>query len=469
MVDREPSFAEEEVEEVSGIYSIDVAVRVRPLNHLEQGEANTVRVVDDKMVVILDRDKLDGGQDDDYLRQNRSRERRYAFDHAFHDATPQEEVYKATTQKLLAGIMDGYNASCFAYGATGAGKTYTMLGNVEVGAPAPPCNCAPQPLGCAPHRGKNARHLAARSAHPPPHFVRRTPASWSTRSQSSSIASPQTPPRSLLPPACSPHPPPPRLLPAHASPHAPRHRERQRPPLSCAASGLPRVSNVPRGPPPPPPIHPAPRSRVQSIAVQGCSCPSPPSSALLSTPTNYPPLPPARPSRPEPPAEAARVGTQVYNENIRDLLNPASGYLDLREVPGPQPRRPHVASCAASCATSCAASCATSCAAWCMRRAGLVVECLAAHACWRLAADGSRGGTAGPGERDLRGGHHRVFDRDGLRPSPPLLSLVPPRQSTLRGESVASRRNGCVKCCCLPVKWMCEVLFCCLPVSARRP
>lgn len=168
MVDREPSFAEEEVEEVSGIYSIDVAVRVRPLNHLEQGEANTVRVVDDKMVVILDRDKLDGGQDDDYLRQNRSRERRYAFDHAFHDATPQEEVYKATTQKLLAGIMDGYNASCFAYGATGAGKTYTMLGNVEVGAPAPPCNCAPQPLGCAPHRGKNARHLAARSAHPPP-------------------------------------------------------------------------------------------------------------------------------------------------------------------------------------------------------------------------------------------------------------------------------------------------------------
>jgi len=27
--------------------------------------------------------------------------------------------------------MDGYNATVFAYGATGAGKTYTMLGNDE--------------------------------------------------------------------------------------------------------------------------------------------------------------------------------------------------------------------------------------------------------------------------------------------------------------------------------------------------
>lgn len=29
--------------------------------------------------------------------------------------------------------MEGYNASCFAYGATGAGKTCTMIGNDAVG------------------------------------------------------------------------------------------------------------------------------------------------------------------------------------------------------------------------------------------------------------------------------------------------------------------------------------------------
>lgn len=30
---------------------------------------------------------------------------------------------------MIDGIIDGYNATVFAYGATGAGKTFTMLGN----------------------------------------------------------------------------------------------------------------------------------------------------------------------------------------------------------------------------------------------------------------------------------------------------------------------------------------------------
>ncbi len=34
-------------------------------------------------------------------------------------------------QFLIDGVLGGYNASVFAYGATGAGKTYTMLGTVE--------------------------------------------------------------------------------------------------------------------------------------------------------------------------------------------------------------------------------------------------------------------------------------------------------------------------------------------------
>ena len=110
---------------------IDVAVRVRPLNYMEQGEQRAVRVVDSNMVVVLDPSKLEGGQEEDYLRAHRSRERRYTFDHAFGQEASQRQVYEATTQKLLAGVMDGYNASCFAYGATGAGKTYTMLGNVD--------------------------------------------------------------------------------------------------------------------------------------------------------------------------------------------------------------------------------------------------------------------------------------------------------------------------------------------------
>ena len=114
-----------------GVYSIDVAVRVRPLNRMEQNETNCVRVMEGGMVVVLDPNKMEGGQDEDYLRQNRSREKRYAFDHAFDENASQRDIYMATTEKLLGGIIDGFNASCFAYGATGAGKTYTMLGNTS--------------------------------------------------------------------------------------------------------------------------------------------------------------------------------------------------------------------------------------------------------------------------------------------------------------------------------------------------
>ena len=32
----------------------------------------------------------------------------------------------------LDGVLDGFNATVFAYGATGAGKTYTMLGTDDI-------------------------------------------------------------------------------------------------------------------------------------------------------------------------------------------------------------------------------------------------------------------------------------------------------------------------------------------------
>ena len=41
---------------------------------------------------------------------------------------PQEEVYKTTTASLVQDVLNGYNAAVFAYGATGSGKTHTMLG-----------------------------------------------------------------------------------------------------------------------------------------------------------------------------------------------------------------------------------------------------------------------------------------------------------------------------------------------------
>ena len=72
---------------------------------------------------------------DEYTHQafriGRSKEKTYAFDYAFDEDIPQDYIFERTTKFLIDGIMQGYNASVFAYGATGAGKTYTMLGTEE--------------------------------------------------------------------------------------------------------------------------------------------------------------------------------------------------------------------------------------------------------------------------------------------------------------------------------------------------
>lgn len=61
----------------------------------------------------------------------RPKEKTYAFDYAFDEHIDQQYIFDCTTKFLIEGIMQGYNASVFAYGATGAGKTYTMLGTEE--------------------------------------------------------------------------------------------------------------------------------------------------------------------------------------------------------------------------------------------------------------------------------------------------------------------------------------------------
>ena len=65
---------------------------------------------------------------DDILRVNRSREKQYTFDCAFGPQASQQDVFHSTTKGLINGVLKGYNSTVFAYGPTGAGKTYTMLG-----------------------------------------------------------------------------------------------------------------------------------------------------------------------------------------------------------------------------------------------------------------------------------------------------------------------------------------------------
>ncbi|XP_064323111.1 kinesin-like protein KIF19 [Phalacrocorax carbo] len=103
-----------------------VALRIRPMSAAELAEgARPIADRVDEQVVVL-RDPME--DPNDVLRASRSREKSYIFDVAFDSTATQETVYRATTQGLIAGIISGYNATIFAYGPTGCGKTYTMLG-----------------------------------------------------------------------------------------------------------------------------------------------------------------------------------------------------------------------------------------------------------------------------------------------------------------------------------------------------
>ena len=111
-----------------GSYNILVCIRCRPLSSSEKqlSSNETIRIMDSKMVVLIDPIEYNGPTK---IFKNRSREQTYAFDFAFDKNCSQYTVFENSTKFLIDGVVNGYNATVFAYGATGAGKTYTMLGN----------------------------------------------------------------------------------------------------------------------------------------------------------------------------------------------------------------------------------------------------------------------------------------------------------------------------------------------------
>ncbi|OAY73803.1 Kinesin-like protein KIF19, partial [Ananas comosus] len=102
-----------------------VAVKCRPLTGAErQRSRHIIQVLDDKNVVVLDPDLSKDYLD---LIQNRTKERRYSFDHVYAPGCTNADVYK-NISSTIAGVIQGLNATVFAYGSTGSGKTYTMVG-----------------------------------------------------------------------------------------------------------------------------------------------------------------------------------------------------------------------------------------------------------------------------------------------------------------------------------------------------
>eukprot|EP00930_Biecheleria_cincta_P006046 TRINITY_DN107027_c0_g1_i1.p1 TRINITY_DN107027_c0_g1~~TRINITY_DN107027_c0_g1_i1.p1 ORF type:complete len:768 (+),score=190.77 TRINITY_DN107027_c0_g1_i1:77-2380(+) len=102
--------------------SVRVVCRVRPMSDREKA-AGTVPVCTastERREVVLARSL--GG------RQVRTA---FNFDGVLGSFSTQEDVFDASVKPLIDQVLNGYDATAFAYGQTGTGKTYTMEGDPE--------------------------------------------------------------------------------------------------------------------------------------------------------------------------------------------------------------------------------------------------------------------------------------------------------------------------------------------------
>ncbi|XP_073320810.1 kinesin-like protein KIF18A isoform X2 [Pagrus major] len=119
---------------------VKVVVRVRPTSDNEKREncRNVVQVVDNHML-IFDPKEQDIACFGSQRVRNRNRDvnkrankdLKFVFDQVFGESSTQVDIFENTTKGVLDGVMNGFNCTVFAYGATGAGKTHTMLGSQD--------------------------------------------------------------------------------------------------------------------------------------------------------------------------------------------------------------------------------------------------------------------------------------------------------------------------------------------------
>ncbi|XP_039984611.1 kinesin-like protein KIF1A isoform X2 [Xiphias gladius] len=108
--------------------SVKVAVRVRPFNSREIGReskciiqmsGNTTTIINPKQA----KDNKSFNFDYSYWSHTSPADSNYAS---------QMQVYKDIGEEMLLHAFEGYNVCIFAYGQTGAGKSYTMMGKQDV-------------------------------------------------------------------------------------------------------------------------------------------------------------------------------------------------------------------------------------------------------------------------------------------------------------------------------------------------
>ncbi|CAL8133721.1 unnamed protein product [Orchesella dallaii] len=99
--------------------AVKVVVRCRPMNEREKG-------MHSKIVVFMD----SGLCQCSILNPNDASAppKSFSFDGVYYTESATDSIYNEITYPLVEGVLEGYNATVFAYGQTGCGKSFTMQG-----------------------------------------------------------------------------------------------------------------------------------------------------------------------------------------------------------------------------------------------------------------------------------------------------------------------------------------------------
>ena len=98
--------------------SLRVVCRVRPSNSREKG-LNSKECL-----------KIKSSEEIEIKNENRSSS--FNYDHILGKDTTQEIMYNAAVhKKMVSDVINGFSGTIFAYGQTGAGKTWSMEGNLN--------------------------------------------------------------------------------------------------------------------------------------------------------------------------------------------------------------------------------------------------------------------------------------------------------------------------------------------------
>lgn len=124
--------------DVPDFHRMQVYVRIRPVSKRESTDSRhrTVVAPINEVSLVYDPPFEDTsyyyrGKNYKEPGKKEAKNIKFDFDRVFDSEATNIQVYQETAEKFIDPFLKGYNVSVFAYGATGSGKTHTMLGQTE--------------------------------------------------------------------------------------------------------------------------------------------------------------------------------------------------------------------------------------------------------------------------------------------------------------------------------------------------